>query len=103
MAILNGLEGRAHVEVKDDLSNWSGYINLAPILLNAMRFDTRGSASKGVYEGPATMERNFYLIYGDILIREINYSSSELRIDFVGNGELNMVSPLSEAPDDYLP
>jgi len=103
MAILNGLQGQAHVESKGGLSDWIGYITLAPVLLNAMYFDITGPASRGVYEGPAMMKGSFYLVYGDILVKKVTYSSAEFRIDFVGNGEFIMVSPLSEAPDDYLP
>ncbi len=37
MAILNGIEGLAHVEVNED--NWKGYILIAPDVRNMSYFD----------------------------------------------------------------
>jgi len=103
MATLNGLEGQAHVESKDGLLNWSGYIIFIPDLANVTRFDIAGPAAKGIYEGPVMMEGKYYFMNGNVLIRKVNFSPSEFRVEFVGNGEINIIRPLSIVPDDYLP
>ncbi|MCB0174916.1 MAG: hypothetical protein KDJ97_30685 [Anaerolineae bacterium] len=102
MAKLNGLEGQAHVESKDGLSNWSGYIIFPPNPVNIRRFDVVGPAAKGIYEGPVMIEGKYYFINGNILVRKIDFSPSEFKVEFVGNREINIIHSLSIAPDDYL-
>ena len=103
MAKLNGVEGKAHVESKDGLSNWRGYIILLPDLANLRHFDIAGPTAKGVYEGPVIMGGKCYFMKGNVRVRKVAFSQSELRVEFVGNGEINIIHPLSIVPDDYLP
>ena len=104
MATLNGLEGQAHVESTDGFSNWSGYIIFIPDLANIGRFDIAGPAAKGIYEGPVMIDGKYYFMKnGNVLIKKVNFSPSEFRVEFVGNGEINILRPLSIVPDDYLP
>jgi hypothetical protein len=103
MAILNGLEGQAHVESDDSLSNWHGHIILAPDPANIRYFDIAGPAANGIYEGPVMIAGECYFMNGDVLVRKVGFSSSGLRVEFVGNGKLNKIRPLPIVPDDYLP
>ena len=102
MAILNGLEGQAHVESQNDLANWSGYIILVPDPANLDQFDIAGPAAKGVYEGPVMMNEKCSFANGNVLVRKVNLTSTELRVEFVGTGKLNLIRPLSKTPNDYL-
>jgi len=102
MAILNSLEGPAHVESSDDLSNWNGYVLLDPNPLNIRYFDVAGPASEGIYEGPVMVEGDYHFANGNVLVRNVNFTPSELRVDFVGSGKLNLIRPLSRMPDDYI-
>ena len=44
MAILNGFEGQARVEIEGDGINWNGYILIEPNPLNIRFFDAAGPA-----------------------------------------------------------
>jgi len=103
MAILNTVEGQAHVESQNDFVNWGGYIILAPNPANLNYFDIAGPASKGVYEGTVMIEGKYYFANGNIRIRKVNFAPTELRVEFTGSEKLNLVHPLSKMPDDYLP
>ncbi len=103
MAILNGLEGKAHVESNNDLTNWRGYIILAPDPGNIRYFDIAGPAAKGIYKGPVIMEGRYYFTNGNVLVKKVDFSQLQLRVEFVGNAKLDIVRPLSGPPADYLP
>ncbi len=103
MASLNGIEGQAHVEAKDEHSIYHGYIILPPDLINLKRFDIVGPAAKGDYEGPVMMGEKCYIMMGNVSIRKITLSESDLRVEFVGNGEITSLQALTVIPTDYLP
>ena len=103
MATLNGVAGEAHVEVNTSLPNWLGYIILTPDLTNFQKFDLAGPAARGIYEGPAILDGRFFLIRGNVRISNINFSSSELRVEFIGHGQIYIIHPLSVISDDHLP
>jgi hypothetical protein len=102
MAILNGVEGQAHVEADHGLLNWSGYILLAPDIVNITYFDIAGPARNGIYEGPVMMAGKCYFMNGNVVVSKVNFSPSDLRVEFIGNGKLNMIRPLPVVPDDYI-
>ena len=44
----------------------------------------------------------YYLMNGKVLMKKVDLSSSELRVEFVGDGEISLVRSLSIVPDDFL-
>jgi hypothetical protein len=103
MAILNGLEGVAHVIVEKDGTNWNGYILVEPDPGNIRYFDAFGPASKIIYEGPILWDGSYYFINGKAHTRNVHYVPGELRIDFKGIEPFNIVHSLQDKPSDYLP
>ena len=103
MAILNSVEGSAHVEIAKDGRNWKGYILVEPDPGNIRYFQTAGPAGKVIYEGPIFASGKYYLANGKALITETHYTPQEFRIDFRGIDALNMVKAFTSTPDDYLP
>ena len=101
MAILNSLEGSAHVEA-NSMEHWNGYILLDPTPIHITSFDIAGPQSKAMYEGPIVLGGQYYFSNGGVRIRQVNFTPTELRVDFVGVEKLNIIRPLSAKPDDYL-
>jgi len=107
MAILNGIEGRAHVEVKDGVHGWSGHILLDdPDPTNIRYFDAFGPLSNTTYEGPLLMEGNYFSGNGPVKILSVYCKTdepTEFRVDFMGTNSFVIVKPLSSLPEDFLP
>ncbi len=105
MAILNGIEGLAHVIVESDGLNWTGYIFVDPDPTNIRYFPIVGPASKeSVYEGPILLDGKYYFVNGKVHIRNVNYTHEpeEFRVDFKGIQPINIVKIFEAKPDDFL-
>ena len=100
MAILNGLEGKAHIEITD--TSWFGYILLEADMSNLLFLDIAGPQSRTVYEGSVRMNEKYFFANGKARIRKVDQTSAGTRVDFVGIDTLNLVRQLSGIPDDYL-
>lgn len=98
MAILNGVEGQARVEVNDKNSSWGGYIIVPPEPLNITYFDIGGPKSKGVYEGPIIIGGKYFFGNGKVTIRKVLFTPAGLRIDFVGTDKFNSIRSLPTIP-----
>lgn len=105
MAILGGLEGRAHVKLENDGANWGGYILLEPDIANLGYFDIAGPQSKTIYEGPVLAEENYYFGHGKVQIREVTWTDNpkKLKVGFKGIEQLSLAKALPAQPSDYLP
>ncbi len=96
MAILNSIEGQAHVKLQNDSVKWGGYIIVAPDPANLKHFDIAGPASKGVYEGTVMFEGKYYFANGNIRVIKVNFAPTELRVEFVGIEKLNIINALEK-------
>ncbi len=103
MAILNGVEGSAHVEVSSDGVNWIGYILIEIDPGNLIFFDTTGPRANVIYEGPVLASGTYHFANGKTRVMAMNFTPDEFRIYFKGIEPLNFVRPLQRKPEDYLP
>ena len=103
LAILNGIEGSAHVQVAGDGVNWIGYILVEIDPGNLLFFDTEGPRAKVIYEGPVLASGTYHFANGKTRVTAIHYTPDEFRIFFKGIEQLNFVRPLPGKPEDYLP
>lgn len=105
MAILNGSEGLAHVEVEGDGVNWNGYMIFEFNSSNLGRFDAAGPTSKTVYEGPIFTNGKICFGHGTIKILKVKYiqKENEIRVEFRGIEQLTITRTFKDKPKDYLP
>ena len=104
MAILNGVDGKSHVEVADDNKSWSGYILVDPDPDNLRYFHVIPvSVSKVVYEGTVLYDGKYVFGHGDVYVRKVNFTPEEFRVDFTSREKFNHVKVLSSQPSDFLP
>jgi hypothetical protein len=103
MALLQGFECKAYVEVAKNDQDWKGYVIISnPDPADAFKF---ASATSSVfYKGPVLQNGEYCLATGDVHLTNSHYSAdlSTLRVDFVGVSELNIVKRLSRKPKDFM-
>lgn len=103
MAKLNKVMGAAHVEAENTCEIWYGYINLVPDPAILAHYDIFGPSEDWFYEGPVNIDGKYFMAKGNVLIKKVDFkqSPSELRVEFTGNGKLNLLWPLTTTPFDY--
>jgi hypothetical protein len=102
MAILNTLEGPAHVEIAEDGLNWKGYILLEDEMSNVRYFDIVGPKSQCVYEGPIFAKGKYFFASGKVSIEKFNFTQDTFRVDFKGIEKLTISKAFENKPEDYL-
>jgi hypothetical protein len=108
MAILNGIEGQAHVESEDDDIHWKGYILVEPNPSNLRYFDVSKPSKNIIYEGPIFRKGIYYFGHGRVQILEVDYSfklensPDKMQVEFKGIESMNNLKALKDKPKDYL-
>jgi hypothetical protein len=103
MAILNGIEGAAHVEVASDNRNWSGYILIEDDPSNLRYFDIAGPQAQTVYEGPILVSGKYFRVAAKVRVIKMIYNPDGCKIEFKGIEIPERMIALNGKPEDYLP
>jgi hypothetical protein len=103
MAILDGVEGNAHIELADENMRWSGYILIPPWTRKYAHFWSAMKSRKEVtYEGPILFLGKYYFGHGVAHIQMVKDAGPDLRVDFSGLSELRIAGPSKEKPTDFI-
>jgi hypothetical protein len=104
MAILNGVEGSAHVELEGDSWFWKGYILINPDFNVFRMFQAQYMQSGIVYEGfVLSASGEAYLFgHGQVQITGVHYNPQQVKVEFRGVERFTATKTLNQKPEDYL-
>jgi hypothetical protein len=102
MAILNGYEGPARVELKDENLHWKGYILLEPNSASLDAFHIAGLLPSVIYEGPVLIKKKYTFASGEAKVVKVEFGPEKLKVEFEGVRLYSVGKAFRDRPVDFL-